>query len=79
MSPKHRAFLREPNYPVINPRYREDWVALSVIWLGAMATGLVQALFDDLSRSIRDRIAIFGTTMIDKPTTHVNLGRAQRS
>jgi alkylation response protein AidB-like acyl-CoA dehydrogenase len=76
-SPKHRARLREENYPVINHRYREDWVALSVMWLGAMASGLVQTSLDDLSRSIRERVAIFGTKMIDKPTIHVNLGRAQ--
>ena len=76
-SPKHRALLREKDCPVINHRYREDRVALSVMWLGAMATGLAQASFDDVAEDIRDRIAIFGTRMIDKPTIHVSLGRAQ--
>ncbi len=75
--PKHRAHLRDPNCPVINHRYREDWVAVSVMWLGAMATGIAQASFDDVSQDIRDRIAIFGTKMIDRPTIHINLGRAQ--
>lgn len=76
-SPKHRARLREPDCPVINHRYREDWVALSVMWLGAMATGIAEASFDDVTQGIRDRIAIFGTPMVDKPTIHVNLGRAR--
>jgi 4-hydroxyphenylacetate 3-monooxygenase len=76
-SPKHRALLRQQGYPVIHCRYREDWVALSVMWLGAMAVGLTQASLEDISQSIRDRIAIFGTRMIEKPTIHVNIGRAQ--
>ena len=76
-SPKHRARLREPSCPVINHRYREDWVALSVMWLGAMATGVAEASFADVARDIRDRIAIFGTRMVDRPTIHVNLGRAR--
>jgi alkylation response protein AidB-like acyl-CoA dehydrogenase len=76
-SHKHRALLRQQDYPAINHRYREDWVALSVMWLGAMAVGLTRASVDDISQSIRDRIAIFGTKMIEKPTIHVNIGRAQ--
>lgn len=76
-SSKHRSLLRERDYPVINHRYREDWVALSVMWLGAMATGLAEASLGDTSQSIQGRIAIFGTKMIDKPTIHLNLGRAR--
>jgi alkylation response protein AidB-like acyl-CoA dehydrogenase len=76
-SPKHRAQLRQPGCPVINHRYREDWVALSVMWLGAMATGVAEASFDDVAQGIRERIAIFGARMVDKPTIHVNLGRAR--
>ncbi|HVN90479.1 MAG TPA: acyl-CoA dehydrogenase family protein [Candidatus Binataceae bacterium] len=75
--PKHRAMLRDPNHQVIHHRYREDWVALSVVWLAAMATGIAQASIDDAARGIRDRIAIFGTKMVDRPTIHINLGRAQ--
>ena len=75
--PKHRVLLRELDHPVINHRYREDWVAISVMWLGAMATGLAQASLDDVSRDIRERIAIFGTKMVDRPTVHMNLGRAR--
>jgi alkylation response protein AidB-like acyl-CoA dehydrogenase len=60
---------------MINHRYREDWVALSVMWLGAMATGVAQACLDNTVKNIRDRIAIFGMRMIEKPTIHVNIGR----
>lgn len=47
------------------------------MWLGAMATGVAQASIDDTAQNIRDRIAIFGTKMVEKPTIHVNLGRAR--
>ena len=74
---KFRAVIRRADYPMIHHRYREDWVALSVLWLGAMATGVAQASFDDTAHNIRDRIAILGTKMVEKTTIHVNLGRAQ--
>jgi alkylation response protein AidB-like acyl-CoA dehydrogenase len=75
--PKYRALFRKPDHPMIHHRYREDWVALSVLWLGAMATGVAEVSLDDTTQSIRDRIAIFGTRMVEKPTIHVNLGRAR--
>jgi alkylation response protein AidB-like acyl-CoA dehydrogenase len=74
---KYRALYRRHDYPMIHHRYREDWVALSVMWLGAMATGVAQASLDETAHNIRDRIAIFGTRMVEKPTIHVNLGRAR--
>ncbi len=77
MQPKYRALLRRRDYPVIHPCYREDWVAISVMWLGAMATGVAEASLDDTARNIRNRIAILGTRMAEKPTIHVNLGRAR--
>jgi alkylation response protein AidB-like acyl-CoA dehydrogenase len=77
MPPRYRALLRQPDYPVINHRYREDWVALSVVWLGAMATGVAEASLNDTAKNIRGRIAIVGTKMAEKPTIHVNLGRAR--
>jgi len=61
---------------VIDHRYREDWVALSDLWLGAMATGVAQAALDDACAGIQDRIAIMGTRMVERPTIHVNLGQA---
>jgi len=77
MLPKYRALFRQLDYPVIHDRYREDWVAISVMWLGAMATGVAEASLDDTAHNIRERIAILGTKMIDKATIHVNLGRAR--
>jgi len=75
--PKYREPFRSADHPMINQRYREDWVALSVMWLGAMATGVAEISFNETAQSIRERIAIFGTKMIERPTIHVNLGRAQ--
>jgi alkylation response protein AidB-like acyl-CoA dehydrogenase len=75
--PKYRELFRKPDYAMIHHRYREDWVALSVLWLGAMATGVAEASVNETAQSIRDRIAIFGTRMVEKPTIHVNLGRAR--
>lgn len=75
--PPTRITLRDPNYAVINPCYREDWVAYSVLWLGAMACGVAEISLHETSESIRERIAIFGTKMVERPTIHVNIGRAQ--
>jgi 3-hydroxy-9,10-secoandrosta-1,3,5(10)-triene-9,17-dione monooxygenase len=77
MFPKYRAFFRQRDYPVIHHRYREDWVAISVMWLAAMASGVAEASLDDTAHNIRERIAILGTKMIEKTTIHVNLGRAR--
>ena len=77
LPPKYRALFRRRDYPMIHHRYREDWVAISVMWLGAMATGVAQASLDETAQNIRNRIAILGTRMVDKPTIHVNLGRAR--
>ena len=75
--PKGRELLRKSDYPVIHHRYREDWVALSVLWLGAMATGIAEISLNETAESIKKRIAIFGTKMVERPTIHVNLGRAR--
>ena len=74
---KDREMYRTPDHPVINPRYREDWVALSAMWLGAMASGLAEASFKEMAEGIKDRIAVFGTKMAERQTIHVNLGRAR--
>jgi len=74
---KYRVLFRRHDYPVIHLRYREDWAALSVLWLGAMATGIAETSLDETAQNIRDRVAIFGTKMVEKPTIHVNLGRAR--
>lgn len=74
---RHREHLRDPKYPVVGARYREDWVGLTVMWLGAMAAGIAETSLRETASNIRDRIAIFGTKMADRPTIHVNLGRAR--
>tara|TARA_B100000963_G_scaffold327453_1_gene315205 strand:+ start:2110 stop:3312 length:1203 start_codon:yes stop_codon:yes gene_type:complete len=74
---KYREHLRNPSTEMIHHRYREDWVAISVMWLGAMATGLVEAAFHEAIESIRHRVAIVGTKMSDKPTIHINLGKVR--
>ena len=75
-SHKYRELYRAPDYPLINERYREDWVGLSDLWLGAMAVGVARAALDEVCGGVRDRIAIFGTKMAERPTIHVNLGQA---
>lgn len=74
---RHREHLRDPAYPVIHHRYREDWVGLSVLYLGAMAAGLAEVSLNDTIAGIADRVAILGTRMADRPTIHLNLGRAR--
>ena len=74
---KYREHFRNPATEMINHRYREDWVAISVMWLGAMATGLVEAAFSEAIESIKDRVAIVGTKMSEKSTVHINLGKVR--
>jgi 4-hydroxyphenylacetate 3-monooxygenase len=74
---RYREVFRESDRPMIHHRYREDWVALSDLWLGAMAVGVAQASLLECVESIRGRIAIMGTKMVERPTIHVNLGFAQ--
>jgi alkylation response protein AidB-like acyl-CoA dehydrogenase len=73
---RYREVFRDPEHPMIHHRYREDWVALSDLWLGAMAVGLTQAAIDECCEGIQERIAIMGTKMVQRPTIHVNVGQA---
>lgn len=66
--------LRE--VPVVSPRYREDWVGLSDVWLGWMGVGLVRAALGEATASIRHRRSIMGKAMVTRPTIQVNLGEA---
>ncbi len=73
---KFREVFRAADFPVIHHRYREDWVALSDLWLGAMAVGLAGAALAEAAHGIRERVAIAGVKMVERPTIHVNLGQA---
>ena len=73
---KFREVFRAPDFPVIHHRYREDWVALSDLWLGAMAVGLASTALAEAAGGIRERVAIAGVKMVERPTIHVNLGQA---
>ena len=73
------AFLRDPGFTVIHTRYREDWVGLSDLWLGAMGVGVVQAALDQLVEEVGSRRAIMGRRMADLPGVQINLGEASTS
>jgi alkylation response protein AidB-like acyl-CoA dehydrogenase len=71
-----RVAFRDLSYAMIDDRYREDWVALSDLWLGCMAVGVADAAFKEACSGIKGRIAIMGVKMDERPTIHVNLGQA---
>ncbi|MCP5180614.1 MAG: hypothetical protein H6994_12070 [Pseudomonadales bacterium] len=73
---RYREVFREPDRAMIDPRYREDWVALSDLWLGAMAVGVARFSLRECVEGIRERVAILGVKMAERPTIHVNLGQA---
>jgi alkylation response protein AidB-like acyl-CoA dehydrogenase len=68
--------LRDANSPMIDPRYREDWVGLSALWLGALACGVVAAALNDLVEEVGGRRAIMGRALAEFPGVHFNFGRA---
>ena len=68
--------LRRPDHDVIHPRYREDWVGLSDLWLAAQATGAAGAAIDEAASGVRTRRAIMGAKMVDLPMVPMRLGEA---
>ena len=62
--------------PVINHRYREDWVGISDLFLGWMAVAIVREAIKEAAASWRHRKAIMGTKMVERPTVQVNIGEA---
>ena len=74
--PRFRETLRDPDFAVVDGRYREDWVALSDLWLGWMTVGVADAALRETCADIQDRRAILGVKMVERPTIHVNLGQA---
>ncbi len=75
-TPRYREDFRLPETPMLNRRYREDWVALSDLWLGCMAVGVADAALREACAGIQGRIAIMGTKMMERPMVHVNMGLA---
>jgi alkylation response protein AidB-like acyl-CoA dehydrogenase len=73
---EYRKEYRRPDYAVFSERYREDWVGLSDIWLAAQAVGCAGAALEDVASGVRDRVAIFGVKMSERPMVQVNLGQA---
>jgi two-component flavin-dependent monooxygenase len=72
------AKLRDPDFAVINPRYREDWVGLSDVWLAAMGTGVVGAALEEITGEVGGRRALMGRPMTELAGVHFNLGRAAK-
>ncbi|MGH7965244.1 MAG: acyl-CoA dehydrogenase family protein [Candidatus Binatia bacterium] len=68
--------FRDPATPVVAHRYREDWVALSVLWLGAQAIGVAGAALDEACTDLAGRVAIFGVKVAERPAVQLNLGQA---
>ncbi len=62
--------------PVIHHRYREDWVGLSDVFLGWMATGVVRMALKEACASVRSRRILMGGKMVERPTVQINLGKA---
>ena len=62
--------------PVIDHRYREDWVGLSDLWLGWMAVGVVRECLRYAVDAIGGRRVLMGGKMVERPTVQINLGRA---
>ncbi len=73
----YRVQFRKPDVPVIAHRYREDWVGVSDLWLGSMAASVCQAALSEICTGIRDRVAIMGVKVAERPLVQVNLGHAQ--
>src|SRR5712671_4454967 len=71
-----RYMFRDPATPMVAHRYREDWVALSVLWLAAQTVGVAHAALQDACRDLGGRIAIFGVKVAERPAVQLRLGQA---
>ena len=71
-----RYTFRDPAFAVVSPRYREDWVALSVLWLGAQAVGLAAAALEETCASLGGRVAIYGVKVAERPAVQLHIGEA---
>ena len=66
--------LRE--MPVVAPRYREDWVGLSDLWLTWMGVGLVRAALTEAVAQVLGRRSLMGKALPTLPTVQLNVGQA---
>jgi len=66
----------EPEFAVVDHRYREDWAELGALWLAAQATGLASAALAEAAGQASSRKAIFGVPMAKRPGVQMNLGEA---
>lgn len=74
-----RYTFRDPQTPVVAQRYREDWVAVSDLWLGAQAVGLANAALEEACAELSERVAIFGVKVAERPAVQLNIGQAGAS
>jgi alkylation response protein AidB-like acyl-CoA dehydrogenase len=68
--------LRRPDFPVVHPRYREDWVGVSDLWLAAQAIGAARAALEEAAAGVVGRRAIMGAPMVEMPMVPMRLGEA---
>ena len=71
-----RVQLRDAARPMVTPRYREDWTALSDLWLGAQAVGVAAAALEETCQELSGRVAIFGVKVAERPAVQLNIGQA---
>ncbi len=62
--------------PVIDHRYREEWVGLSDLWLGWMAVGVVRTALSEAAAAVRHRRVLMGGKMVERPAVQLGLGKA---
>jgi alkylation response protein AidB-like acyl-CoA dehydrogenase len=68
--------FRDPATPVVAHRYREDWVALSDLWLAAQTIGVAHAALNDACAELSGRVAIFGVKVAERPAVQLHVGQA---
>ena len=71
-----RVQFRDPDHPMVAHRYREDWVAVSDLWLGAQAVGVASAALAEVCQGLSGRVAIFGVKVAERPAVQLNIGQA---
>ncbi|MGE0681091.1 MAG: acyl-CoA dehydrogenase family protein [Candidatus Binatia bacterium] len=68
--------FRDPATSVVAHRYREDWVALSVLWLAAQIVGVASAALQEACEGLSGRVALFGVKVAERPAVQLRIGQA---